>query len=70
MLDPGREVTAAEVDRLSRELERQRVGDSLSVRVTLVELALDKRLSEKPKAAASRASSQRIHRGLPQRTRR
>ncbi len=42
----GREVTAAEVDRLSRELERQKVGDSLSVRVTLVALSLDKRLRQ------------------------
>ncbi len=77
MLDPGRDVTAgeitvpaAEVDRLSREIERQKVGDSLSVRVTLNFLALDKRLRSAAPAKVSVASSPRIHRAEPQRMRR
>jgi hypothetical protein len=39
-----------EVDRLSRQIRREKFGDSLSVRSTLIALSLDKRLSEKPKA--------------------
>jgi hypothetical protein len=55
MHHPGREVTAAEVDRLSRVIERQKVGDSLCVRVTLNYLALDKRLRSAAPAAGSNA---------------
>ena len=58
----GCEVTAAEVDRLSREIERQKVGDSLSVRVAPNYLALDKRLRSAAPAKVSRASSPRIQR--------
>jgi hypothetical protein len=66
----GPEVTAAEGDRLSREIERQKVGGSLSVRVTLNYLALDNRLRSGAPAKVSSASSPRIHRGEPQRMRR
>ena len=63
-------VTDAEIDTLSRQIRREKVGDSLSVRVSLKQLSLDKRLRQPPKAKASSASSSRVFRGLPQRTRR
>ena len=68
MLDPARKVTAAEIDALSQEIRRQKVGDSLSVRVDLVALSLDKRLRQPAPSEASRASSPRVYRGEPQRT--
>jgi hypothetical protein len=43
-----------EVDALSRQLRREKVGDSLSVRSTLIALSLDKRLRQPAPAKASR----------------
>jgi len=77
MLDLGRQVTDADVDALSKEIHRQKVGDSLSVRLDLIELSLDKRLRQPAPAKVSGAStagqtsrSPQIHHGLPKRTRR
>jgi hypothetical protein len=47
-------VTDAELDALSRQLRREKVGDSLSVRSTLIALSLDKRLRQPAPAKASR----------------
>jgi hypothetical protein len=54
MLDPRREVAKKELDALSEDIRRQKVGDSLSVRVDLLALSLDKRLRQ---PAPSKASS-------------
>ena len=48
-------VTDVEIDRLSREIDREKVGGSLSVRLDLVELALDKRLRQPAPRKASSA---------------
>jgi len=70
MLSGYRRVTDQELDALSDEIRRTKDLGLLSTMTDLKSLSLDKRLAAPPKAKASRASSSRIYRGLPQRTRR
>ena len=74
MLDPAREVTDQEIDRVSNKLKALDVMNLLHLHYDLRDLIADKRLAAPPRPKASNASTPRstarsmqIHRPLPQR---